>query len=254
VTNLTLLEPAADAHVLIDGFPVTSATNSVDDAVEGLSLDLIAANEPGETTQVDVASSPKSARETLDKFVKSYNALVDSIGSVASFDAQTRASGPLFGDSGVRNIVFQLRRELTASVAGVTGPFDMLNEIGITAQLDGKLSIDSARLDAAFANDFDSVGELFATENTGLAVRLDAMLEPYLQSSGVFDSRDDSLKSQIKDIGQRREALNQRLLALQARYTREFNALDGLLAQLQTTSTFLTQQLSNLPGATFNRN
>ena len=254
VTNLTLLEPAADAHVLIDGFPVTSATNSVDGAVEGLSLDLIAANEPGETTQVDVASSPKSARETLDKFVKSYNALVDAIGSVASFDAQTRASGPLFGDSGVRNIVFQLRRELTASVAGVTGPFDMLNEIGITAQLDGKLAIDSARLDAAFANDFDSVGELFSTENTGLAVRLDAMLEPYLQSSGVFDSRDDSLKSQIKDIGQRREALNQRLLALQARYTREFNALDGLLAQLQTTSTFLTQQLSNLPGATFNRN
>jgi len=252
VTNLTELQAAADAHVLIDGFAVASPTNSIDGAVEGLTLDLLAANEVGKTTLVSVAFNPKSARATLDEFVKSYNALVDSIGSVASFDAKTHASGPLFGDAGVRNMVFQLRRELTASVAGMTGPFDMLNDIGITAQLDGKLSIDSARLDKAFAENFDSVGELFSAEETGLAVRLDATLEPYLQSSGVFDSRDESLKAQIDDIGDRRAALNQRLVALQARYTREFNALDSLLSQLQSTSGFLTQQLGNLPGSVFN--
>jgi flagellar hook-associated protein 2 len=254
VTNLTPLDPAADATVLIDGFEVKSATNTIDGAVEGLTLELLEANEPGETTPVTVGFSPKSARETIEKFVKSYNALVDSIASVASFDAQTRQSGPLFGDAGVRNIVFQLRRELTASVSGLDGPFDMLNEIGITAGLDGKLSVNSARLDAAFADDFDAVGELFSTEETGLAQRLDGMLEPYLKSSGIFDSRNETFKSLIDDIGERREALSKRLLALQERYTREFNALDGLLAQLQSTSTFLSQQLARLPGVVlFNR-
>jgi flagellar hook-associated protein 2 len=69
----------------------------------------------------------------------------------------------------------------------------------------------------------------------------------------VFDSRTSSLKSSIDDIGDRREALNQRLVALQARYTKQFNALDSLLAQLQSTSNFLTQQLGNLPGYTFNK-
>ena len=59
VTNLTQLEPAADARVLIDGFAVTSATNTIDGAVEGVTLDLLAVNEPGETTQVDVAYEPE---------------------------------------------------------------------------------------------------------------------------------------------------------------------------------------------------
>jgi flagellar hook-associated protein 2 len=67
----------------------------------------------------------------------------------------------------------------------------------------------------------------------------------------VFDSRTASLKSSIESINDRREALNTRLVALQARYTKQFNALDSLLAQLQGTSNFLNQQLSQLPGSTF---
>jgi flagellar hook-associated protein 2 len=248
VTNLVELEPAGDALVLIDDFAVTSPTNTIDSAIEGLELELLARNELGETTLVSVGFDKEAARGTLEKFVQSYNGLVDSIASVASFDAATRQGGPLFGDAGVRNIVYQLRRELTSAVAGVEGEFAMLSEIGITTQLDGKLALDATKLDAAFAADFDAVGELFSTQDTGIAVRLDALLEPYLQSGGVFDSRNASFKSSIDDVAERREVLNQRLLALQARYTRQFNALDGLLAQLQTTSSFLSQQLGNLPG------
>jgi flagellar hook-associated protein 2 len=90
---------------------------------------------------------------------------------------------------------------------------------------------------------------LFATDDVGLAVKLDALLEPYLQTQGVFDNRTASLKSSIESINDRREALTQRLTALQARYTKQFNALDSLLAQLQGTSNFLNQQLSQLPGS-----
>ena len=84
----------------------------------------------------------------------------------------------------------------------------MLGEIGITAELSGKLSVDAAKLDAAFAADFDAIGELFATEDVGVAVKLDALLAPYLDSDGVFDSRTAGLKSSIDDINDRREALN----------------------------------------------
>jgi flagellar hook-associated protein 2 len=67
----------------------------------------------------------------------------------------------------------------------------------------------------------------------------------------VFDGRNDSLKSSIKDIGDQRTALNDRLAELQDRYLKQFNALDTLLAQLQSTSSFLTQQFANLPGSSF---
>ena len=148
----------------------------------------------------------------------------------------------------MRNIVYQLRRELTSNVTGLSGPFDMLGEIGITADLNGKLAVNGATLDAAFAADFDAIGELFAAEDVGVAVKLDELLAPYLDSDGVFDSRTAGLKSSIDVINERREALNTRLVALQTRYTKQFNALDGLLSQLQGTSNFLTQQLSRLPG------
>jgi flagellar hook-associated protein 2 len=89
---------------------------------------------------------------------------------------------------------------------------------------------------------------LFADEVDGVAVKLDEALAPYLQFGGTFDSRKEALDGSIDAIGRQREALDLRLAALQERYLRQFNALDGLLAQLQSTSNFLSQQLRQLPG------
>jgi flagellar hook-associated protein 2 len=191
-----------------------------------------------------------AARKSIDDFVKAYNTVVDAIKSVSSYDTETRQGGPLFGDAGVRNIAHQLRRELTSNATGLSGPFDMLAEIGITAGLTGKLSVDGADLDAAFTANFDSIGELFSAADVGVAVKLDGLLAPYLDSDGIFASRTAGLKTTIDDINERRAALDTRLEALHARYTKQFNALDSLLSQLQSTSSFLTQQLSRLPGAT----
>jgi len=250
-TGLTQLQEALDARVRIDGVLATSTTNTVSGAIAGVDLTLTDVNALGETTELTVGYDRDGARKTVDDFVKSYNALVDSLKSLTSYNVETRQGGPLFGDGGVRNIVDQLRRELGASVAGLSGGLDSLAKLGITAQVDGKLTVDSTDLNAAFAADFDAVGELFASDDVGIAVKLDALLEPYLQTQGVFDSRTASLKSSIESINDRREALNTRLIALQARYTKQFNALDSLLAQLQGTSNFLSQQLSQLPGSTF---
>jgi flagellar hook-associated protein 2 len=249
VAGLDTLQDALNAEVLIDGVPVTSSTNTVSGAIAGVEIALIKANDLGVTSDITVGYDRAAARKTIDDFVKSYNAVVDAIKSVSSYNIETREGGPLFGDAGVRNIVHQLRRELTGNVTGLSGSFDMLGEIGITADLNGKLSVDSADLDAAFTADFDAIGELFAAEDVGVAVKLDKLLAPYLDASGVFDSRAAGLKSSIDVINERRETLNTRLVALQARYTKQFNALDGLLSQLQSTSNFLTQQLSRLPGS-----
>ena len=249
LTNLTELQPPQDARVLINTFAVTSPTNTISGAIEGVDIALLATNQVGETTEVSVEFDKAAARATVDKLVESYNTLVDTVTSIASFDAEAGIAGPLFGDVGLRNIVFQLRRELSNGVPGLNGPFERLQELGVETELDGKLSIDSDRLDAAFATNFDAIGELFADADAGLAVRIDAVLESYLKSDGVLDSRNATANSEIEDITEQRERLATRLTALEARLFRQFNALDGLLAQLQTTSGFLNQQLSSLPGS-----
>ncbi len=124
----------------------------------------------------------------------------------------------------------------------------MLAEIGISGQLDGKLAVNNTQLDAAFNSNFDAIGQLFATDKVGVAVNVGSLLDLYLGSSGLFTSRTDSLNASIKDIGDQRAQLTDRLTQLQTRYTKQFNALDGLLAKLQGTSSYLAQQLGNLPG------
>lgn len=90
----------------------------------------------------------------------------------------------------------------------------------------------------------------------GVAYQVDSLLTQFLGTDGVLGSRTSGIQAQIADIEDDREALNLRMEAVEARIRAQFNALDGLLAQLQSTSNFLTQQLANLPspGALVNTN
>jgi len=90
----------------------------------------------------------------------------------------------------------------------------------------------------------------------GIAHQLDALITNFLKADGALDSRTDGIQDRIEDIEDRRERLDFRMEALEARYRAQFNALDSLLAQLQSTGDFLTQQLASLPkaGSLLNRN
>jgi len=250
-SGLTQLAEARDAHARIEGVEVTSATNTISGAIDGVDITLLATNDPGDTSTVSVQYDQTGARASIDAFVKAYNGVVDAVKSVASYNTDTKTGGPLFGDGGVVNIVDQLRRVLSSIVPGVDSSVNMLAKIGVSADLTGHLSADGAKLDAAFGASFNDVGKLFADKTNGIGTQLDNLLQPYLSSGGTFDGRNDSLKASIKDIGDQREALNDRLAELQDRYLKQFNALDTLLAQLQSTSNFLTQQFANLPGSSF---
>jgi flagellar hook-associated protein 2 len=81
----------------------------------------------------------------------------------------------------------------------------------------------------------------------GYADRLNNLLGGYLGTSGLISGRTDGLNSSIKDIGRSREAMNQRLAETEKRYRAQFTALDAALSSMTQTSTFLAQQLANLP-------
>jgi flagellar hook-associated protein 2 len=83
----------------------------------------------------------------------------------------------------------------------------------------------------------------------GITDRLDTLLDSILDSEGIFSSRIESLNSRVDDINDQRDALELRMEALEARYLRQFSAMDALVAQLQSTSNFLFQQLGNTPFA-----
>jgi flagellar hook-associated protein 2 len=97
----------------------------------------------------------------------------------------------------------------------------------------------------------DSTGDRgTVTVASGFADRLSRLLDGFLSSSGAIASRTDGIGRSIKDLDSRRDELNRRLADIEKRYRAQFTALDGMITQMQATSTFLTQQLAKLPDPT----
>ena len=249
LASLTESIAAQDALVRIDGLDVVSSTNSVEGAIEGVTLELFATTQ-GAAEKLLVENDESAARGLVEDFVASYNALVSTFDSLTDYDAEALTSGPLLGDATIRGIRDQVRRELSTTVEDVNSPFSALSDIGIETQLDGTLSLNDTVLTDTLNNEFVKFGNLFSSTD-GFAVRLYDLADNFLRSDGIIETRSQGLKTQIDGFGDQRELLNEKLASLETRLLRQFNALDSLLAELGSTSNFLSQQLGNLPGSGF---
>jgi len=238
-------QAAADARIVVDGFTAFSSSNTFKDVLDGVTI--TALRDPGDPLAPDVetltiAQDRSALGGRVNSFVTAYNDLMKSIGQLSSYDAATRKSGPLNGDSTIRGISSRLRAIIGA--AGGTGPVDSLASLGITTQRDGTLKLDAARLATAMDDNFEGVGTLFAG-TSGIATRLGDALDSVLGSDGLLQARTQGLDRQLSSIGTEREQLNLRLQKLEEQYRARFAALDSLVSQLQNTGTFLSQQLAN---------
>lgn len=158
VQNLKQNTAAQDTKLNVNGVQVTSATNSVSEAIQGVTLSV------GRVGQANLHVDRDSASVTtsVGNFVKAYNDLNKSIKDATSYDAATKKGGPLLGDPTVRSLQAQVRRQLSTAVTGLNGDLTTLSSIGISFQKDGTLSLDSTKLGAAIKNDFDGIAGLFA--------------------------------------------------------------------------------------------
>jgi flagellar hook-associated protein 2 len=245
--NLTQKDEAQNASLKISGFPVESSTNVVDDAIEGVTINLLKA-ETGKEFTLDVSFDAASVTTRIQSFVTEYNNMQAQLTKLGNYDAATKTAGPLLGDSLLRSVQQDMRNGLTSPVSGLSGDYTALASIGITTTASGTLELDAAKLNKALADDPDAVAHLFGSEN-GVAARLYAQVDARLKSGSDLDSRNTTLKRQMNDVSREKEALALRMEQVEARYRKQFTALDSLLSQLQSTSSYLAQQLSNLPKA-----
>ena len=252
IANLTRSVAAADGQIRVDGFDVFSDSNVYEGVIDGATITTI---EPtsGQAYSLDIAYDNDDVRKTIGSFVTSYNALTEAMDNLSRFDAESGDAGPLQGDAALRSVSILLRRELGTASTDVDKAFDTLSEIGIAIDENGKLEIDSEKLDAVIESDFRQVGALFSADG-GYANRLGTLLDSFLDPDGLLQTRTDGLQSSIDRITEQGEALDERLVRLEARLLRQFNGLDSLISQLTTSGNFLSQQLANLPTPSANRN
>lgn len=243
--SLTQQTAATNASIRIDGITIDSAGNSIGGAIEGVTIDLLKA-QSGKLVTLDIAYDESAAKDAVTKFVSAYNGVAGTIAELTGYDAKSGSAGALLGDTTTRTIKNALREAL-GHVAGAAGdPFRTLAEIGVTTASNGYLSLDSTKLAAAIASDFDAVGRLLADEDHGIAASMKSIVDGFLASDGRISTRENTLRSRLDGIGDQRVTLDQRMESLRERYQSQFFALDQLVSQLNQTSSFLSQQLSAL--------
>ncbi|APU30958.1 hypothetical protein UYA_15000 [Ectopseudomonas alcaliphila JAB1] len=257
VAGASSLTQATNARIKVDGLEVESASNKISDVIDGVTLNLLQANPLSTTdpTQTDpkvmtltVADNKAAIKSNLQKFVDSYNKLISTTTSLTKMIPVSGGEpvvGELLGDSSVRNLVNGLRREMST----VTGGSDLklLSELGINSDKDGKLSINSKKLDSSLAENYDAV-EGFLTGENGLMGRMTSRVVGYTETGGVLDERVKGLQQTREGVKEQRAALDLRIEAVQKRLYAQYNAMDSLIGQLSRTSDWMSSALSSLPG------
>jgi|HigsolmetaAR205D_1030408.scaffolds.fasta_scaffold00231_25 flagellar hook-associated protein 2 len=243
----TQIRAAQDAIIYIAGTEHRSASNTVTGAIEGVTLNLVKAD-VGNVHSLTIARNIDTLVTRVNTFVTQFNSLAGVMASQQSYEPTTKTAGALLGDPLLRGIESSLRRELSRPIEGASPPYNTLSSIGITVKVDGKLELDQTKLRQALETDFAAVQRLFSGED-GIAMRIDKALSPHLASDGSLAQRNETLNSRNKKLEDDLAALDARMAVIEQRYIKQFTALDALLAQLQTQSNYLAQQLANLPKA-----
>jgi len=152
---------AQNAKFTLDGIEITKPSNSVSDAVEGVTIKLLAAD-PDKTTTLTVNRDTGAAKKAVEDLVKAYNDLNTTLKDLTKYNAEEKAASVLTGDSAVRSIQTAMKSMLSTVISGGAQGYRMLSDVGIAVDKEGVLQIDSSKLGAAIEKNFDAFTAMFA--------------------------------------------------------------------------------------------
>jgi flagellar hook-associated protein 2 len=254
--NLTEVQAASDAQITIDGtLTATSATNTFTNVIDGIDITAKKVHDvDDDLSKAKVTENNNNITSGLNSFIESYNSLrelADNLGSSGE-----SGTGVMAGDSLLRGVMGKIRQELSSSFDAGNGTSLSLSEMGIRADRYGVLSLDSEDLNSFIDDNVDGVQQFFIGTDSapGFAQSMDDLMSFYTDSDGLIQNRIDSRQSQLEQLDDDKIAFSSRMESLEARLLAQYNAMDLLVAQLNSTSTYVQAQLENMPGVVRNNN
>ena len=156
------MQVARDAVIQIDNATIVKSTNTITDAIPGITMDLLKAD-TSSTFTLSVSTSSSSAKSKIEDFVESYNGLFKFVNEQLSYDPDTGKSNPLLGDPTLLEIRRKIGNTLSGVIPGLSNTsYTNLSQIGITSDYKtGQLSIDNSKLSSALSLHPDNVAKLF---------------------------------------------------------------------------------------------
>ena len=262
--NLTQIQAANDADISVDGIAhIKRSTNTIDDAISGVTLNLKAAD-VNSTVTVSVDQDNSLLTTRMNAFISAYNNLSDTLNNLQSYDPKTQKTGALFGDSTVRRIQSQLRNLITGSVPGLPEGSNRLSDMGIkitntdALSTASKLELNATAFNAKIKDDFDAVSKFFSSATTGsegFSSRMVTSVQTILDTNtGTLTVRTKGIQKSIDTLGKRVDTMNARIAANETRMRAQFSSLEVLLGQFKNQADSLTQQLAQLENNWYSNN
>ncbi|CFR08053.1 flagellar filament capping protein FliD [Yersinia kristensenii] len=241
---------AEDAQLTVNGVSITRQSNTITDAPQGVTINLKAETKAGAPEQLIITRDSSATKAAIQGFVDAYNSLQTTFASLTKYTAvtagkdQSSSNGALVGDGTLRTIQTQLKSQLASAQSG---DLKTLASMGITQDLDGKLVIDSTKLDAVLKDKPNSVTAFFVGDgkSTGFATQTDNLLNGALDTTkGTLKAVTDGINKSLKSLDNQVISTTDSINANIERYKTQFTQLDKMMSSLNNTSSFLTQQFS----------
>jgi flagellar hook-associated protein 2 len=242
---LTLAQAGANAQAVINGIAVESASNTLTNVLDGLTITL--ARETTAPVALSVQRDTEAIKTVIQDFATKYNALVSLVRENTRYDEASKSAGTLQGDSTAVGLLGRLRSTIAGS-SGASSVFARLADVGLTPQRDGTFAVDDGKLGAALAN-LPELQKFFAANdvndaNDGFGTVLRTLADATLGTDGALSTRQDGLRDRIDRNEDRQAALEDRLALTEARLRAQYTRLDRSMASLNALATYMQQQIA----------
>ncbi|CAH5340319.1 Flagellar hook-associated protein 2 [Enterobacter cloacae] len=272
-----------NAEILLNGNTVTRSSNTINDLITGVTLELREVSEKQDDgsfkeESLTITEDTSKVKALIEEFVKNYNNYLSTVGSATKYTAPDRDSnsdklpqpdpsnGSLFSDGSLRRLTSQLKATVGGQYTDAGDVIKSLGSLGITVTFDGKtgddrsgtlgnLTIDSKKLDAALKDNPKEVEALFLGKGgkEGIKDRMEGIFNTYLgdkdsidKKEGVIESALESLREQEKRVGKQITAVQKRIDEAMLRREKEYQRLDKAMSDMNSMSTRLQQSLAGL--------
>lgn len=200
--NLTQTSKAEDAELLVNGLTIRRSSNSVDEVIKGVTLNLHNAD-VGKTVNINITADIEGLTNTLQSFVDSYNELKEFVDDLSKYDASAQIGGLLMGDSAIRGMMENLRAMISQPIVGLNGKYRSLTELGINTNQDNKylLDFDTNALAKALTENRNDVVGLLSKTGSASDVHITYMNDSVNTKPGSYEVEITQLATQAKYQG-----------------------------------------------------
>lgn len=273
--GITNVQRAQDAKFSWNGIEISRPTNTVDDVVNGISVELTKEHKGTDHSVLRITRDDDDIFKGIDEFVKAYNELITKVEEETRYDAKTKVKGNLNGESAITGIRSILKNILNFTAG--SGVSVSISSYGFSFDDDGKLKIDEKVLKEKFKEDpelaiaffkggeftvggseiakrdangkviegeFERIGGTKKTIDGLFTQFSDAINKMITGSSSTLKSYEQSLKDDYKRVEEDKKSQQERLDQRMEATKNRMNAFDAMISKMTQAQQTLQQMIN----------